>query len=139
MKSIYLDTHVVIWLYTDDAINLPEVAKILIESNDLLICPMVFLEIQYLKEIGRINCGPNEMIEDLRGKIDLQIDELPFEIVARRATEIHWTRDPFDRLIAASALSRSYPLITKDVSILTHLSLAVWDTPKTLVHASIHH
>lgn len=134
MKAVYLDTHVVVWLYTNDTINLPKVAKILIESNDLFICPMVFLELQYLKEIGRIKCTPNELVEDLRGKIELQIDDLPFEVAARRASEIQWTRDPFDRLISGSALARSYPLITKDANILENLPLAIWDIPRTLVH-----
>lgn len=134
MKVIYLDTHVVIWLYTDDAQSFPDVAKVLIENNDLIICPMVMLEIQYLKEIGRINCSAKEVIDDLRAKIDLQVDDLPFEIAVSRAMEIQWTWDPFDRLIAASSIARSYPLVTKDRTLLDHLPLAIWDTSKSLGH-----
>ncbi len=134
MEAIYLDTHVVVWLYTDDVERLPETAKILIESNDLLICPIVQLEIQYLKEIGRINCSSKEIIEDLQIKIDLKVDDLPFETVVKKATEINWTRDPFDRIIAASSLARSYPLITKDSILLQHLSTAIWDRPKAIIH-----
>lgn len=134
MKAVYLDTHVVIWLYADNAKDLPEIAKVLIESNELLISPMVILEMQFLKDIGRINCSHHEIIEDLQAKIELQVDDLPFEIAARKATEIQWTRDPFDRLIVASCLARSYPLITKDRIILENLPLAIWNTPKSLVH-----
>lgn len=133
MNTVFLDTHVMVWLYANNIENFPEIAKALIESNELLISPMVMLEIQFLKEIGRINSSPNEIMNDLQAKIGVQIDDLSFEIAARRATEINWTRDPFDRLIVASSLARSYPLITKDAVILKNLSLAIWDKPKSLV------
>ena len=51
MKGLYLDTHVVIDLYSGNIKRLPNIVKNLIELKDLFICPMVFLEIQYLKEI----------------------------------------------------------------------------------------
>lgn len=133
MKAVYLDTHVVIWLYSGATENLPDVSKALIESCELLICPMVILEVQYLKEIGRINCSSYEVIEELRAKVELQVDDLPFEIITRKAIEITWTRDPFDRLIAASSLARSYPLITKDTNLLEQFPLAIWDIQKPLV------
>lgn len=127
IKTVFLDTHVVVWLFSGLTNKLSGAAQTLIESNDVCICPMVILEMQYLKEIGRINVDSNEIISDLRAKIGLLVDDLPFEIVARRAAEIGWTRDPFDRLIAASAIARGYPLITKDTSILKNLPLAIWD------------
>ncbi len=127
IKTVFLDTHVVVWLFSGLTNKLSESAQTLIELNDLCICPMVILEMQYLKEIGRINVDSSEIISDLQAKIGLLVDDLPFEIVARRAAEIGWTRDPFDRLIAASAIARGYPLITKDTSILKNLPLAIWD------------
>jgi len=127
IKNVFIDTHVVIWLFLGAIAKLPENVKMLIESNDLCISPIVILEIQYLKEIGRINIASNEIISDLQAKIGLLVDDLSFEIVTRKAAEISWTRDPFDRLIAASAIARSYPLITKDESILINLPLAIWD------------
>lgn len=127
IKTVFLDTHVVVWLFSGLTNKLPEAVQTLIESNDVCICPMVILEMQYLKEIGRINVDSSEIMSDLQAKIGLLVDDLSFELVARRAAEIGWTRDPFDRLIAASAIARGYPLITKDASILKNLSLAIWD------------
>ncbi|HLG72825.1 MAG TPA: type II toxin-antitoxin system Phd/YefM family antitoxin [Chloroflexota bacterium] len=40
--------------------------------------------------------------------------------------KITWTRDPFDRLIAAHALATDTPLLTKDETIRQHLPLAWW-------------
>jgi PIN domain nuclease of toxin-antitoxin system len=126
IKSVFLDTHAVIWLFAGTTDKFPEKIQRLLESNELYISPMVILEMQYLKEIGRINFGANEIISDLQAKLGLLIDDLSFEIVTRKAVEINWTRDPFDRLIAASAIAHSYPLVTKDENILSNLSLATW-------------
>jgi len=134
MKAIYLDTHVVVWLFSGLRDKLPEVAKIMIESNDLFICPIVILEIQFLKEIGRINYSAQEILEDLLIKIELKTDDLPFEIAIKKAIEIPWTRDPFDRVITASSIARSFPLITKDQNILSNYPLAIWNVPRPLAH-----
>jgi PIN domain nuclease of toxin-antitoxin system len=42
------------------------------------------------------------------------------------AMSLSWTRDPFDRLIAAHAIVANSPLITADETILENLSLATW-------------
>jgi PIN domain nuclease of toxin-antitoxin system len=126
IKNIFLDTHVIVWLFLGSNDKLSEKVKNLIEKNDLYICPIVILELEYLKEIGRINSTANDIVTDLQAKIGLLIDDLSFEIVSRKAADLTWTRDPFDRLIAASAIARGYPLITKDASILNNLSLATW-------------
>ena len=51
---IYLDTHVVVWLYAGDTERLSVHARQHIESNELLVSPIVLLELAYLKELGRI-------------------------------------------------------------------------------------
>ncbi len=50
---IYLDTHVAAWLYADAKL-LPAGVGQIIEKNDLLISPVVLLELEYLYEIGRL-------------------------------------------------------------------------------------
>jgi PIN domain nuclease of toxin-antitoxin system len=37
-----------------------------------------------------------------------------------------WTRDPFDRMIAAQAVVADAPLLTADETILDNLPLATW-------------
>jgi PIN domain nuclease of toxin-antitoxin system len=44
----------------------------------------------------------------------------------RRASELTWTRDPFDRLIVAQAMGKNFRLLTKDAGIRRHSSLAFW-------------
>jgi hypothetical protein len=63
---IYLDTHIVCWLYEGDVERLSEPAAEAIESADyLLVSPMVDLELQYLYEIDRISAGSEEILAGL--------------------------------------------------------------------------
>ena len=51
---IYLDTHVVLWLYFRKGDGLSSNARYLIEYEpEILISPMVLLELDYLFEIER--------------------------------------------------------------------------------------
>lgn len=123
---IYLDTHVVAWLYAGLTECLSKKAVELIENNDLYISPMVMLELQYLKEIGRLNAEPALMCENLAGSIGLQICDRPFLQIITEAMTISWTRDPFDRVIIANANIGNTQLLTKDKTILENYPAAVW-------------
>lgn len=133
MNAIFLDTHIVLWLFANKENKFPEVVKDLIESSTLYICPIVMLELQYLQEIGRINYNAETIIENLQVNIELKIDNLPLDTLVREAIKIQWTRDPFDRLIAAAAISRNYPLLTKDEAILRNLALAIWNAEEKII------
>ena len=55
---IYLDTHVVLWLYLRKGEGLSGRARQLIEYEPvILISPMILLELDYLHEIGRTTLG----------------------------------------------------------------------------------
>ena len=124
--TIYLDTHVALWLYEGLVERLPKAARRSIEENDLLFSPMVRLELQYLYEIKRCTRASHVILSELRSQIGLTVCDLPFDEVVRKAAEITWTRDPFDRLIVAGASCRGVRLLTKDVGIRRHTKLALW-------------
>ena len=50
-----------------------------------------------------------------------------FARVIAEAMRISWTRDPFDRIITATAMIHQAPLLTKDEMIRREYGLAVWD------------
>ena len=123
---IYLDTHVVLWLAEGLVERLSKTARGLVEENDLLISPIVRLELHYLFEIKRCSRASNLILDELQSQIGLSVCDLPFDVVVGKATEITWTRDPFDRLIVANASCRGLRFLTKDASIRRHAKLAVW-------------
>jgi len=104
---IYLDTHVLVWLYEGRIEKISDRAKLLIEENDLLTSPINILELQYLHEIKRINVGAQEIITDLEVRLGLKLDDNAFIHIVEQSFSISWTSDPFDRLLVASAQLRN--------------------------------
>ncbi|MEZ5614489.1 MAG: PIN domain-containing protein [Rhodocyclaceae bacterium] len=123
---IHLDTHVVCWLYEARIDLLSDAARAAIEAGRLFVSPIVDLELQYLHEIGRIGKGPAAVLSALAAEIGLAIDQQPLEKIVGRARELHWTRDPFDRLIVATSLLSGGHLVTKDTLIRKHCKSALW-------------
>lgn len=124
---LYLDTHVLVWLYQDGATRLTPAGAQAIETTErLLISPMVELELTYLHEISRINCSAATILDTLRRDLDLEACKLPFASVVGAALPQTWTRDPFDRLIVAQAAHGHAPLLTADRNILGHYPGALW-------------
>ena len=116
---IFLDTHVVVWLYQGRTDLLSKRAKKIIEKeDDIYISPIVLLELQYLFEIGKIIKPAKVVIEALVEDIGLEIAEDSFDGVVEQSLSENWTRDPFDRIIAAQARKNTALLISKDRLIL---------------------
>jgi PIN domain nuclease of toxin-antitoxin system len=88
---------------------------------------MSSLELSYLHEVGRARDSVPVMLNALRNSIGLEIAKVPFDELVTAAKDLSWTRDPFDRLIAAQAIVADAPLLTADRTILDNLPLAIWD------------
>ena len=114
---LFIDTHIVIWLYqnTLDYLSIPDIKAL--EKNEINISPVVSLEIEYLFEIGRIKKGSAAIIEFLSDKIGLNTDNCDFQKVMQFSLKEKWTRDPFDRIIVSHARLRNAGLLTKDKKI----------------------
>ena len=126
---IYLDTHVVAWIFAGRPELLSPAARTLIDERDLLISPMVVLELQYLFEVKRASKPASVVIASLQEEIGLGVCTLPFEKVIALASSLSWTRNPFDRLIVAQAELAEASLVTKDETIRKHFPRAAWDRP----------
>ena len=124
---IYLDTHAVVWLYAGEIERFNKKILDLLEAEQIVISPMVQLELQYLKEIKRLKVEPSLIIENLSVTIGLRMCEVPFTRIISEAVQYRWTRDPFDRIIVASATVSDATLVTKDDTIIRNYSKAVWE------------
>lgn len=123
---VYLDTHVVVWLYAGEHARLTRTTRRLIETESLLISPVLLLELALLEETGRIRTRPQTVFAELQESLGLSACDLPFTEVTALSLQQNWTRDPFDRLIVAQATARRARLITKDRLIRRHFKDAVW-------------
>jgi PIN domain nuclease of toxin-antitoxin system len=124
---VYLDTHIVAWLYAGLLDKFTPNAKACIDDNNIVISQFVRLELQYLYEIGRIKIKPDKIIGNLAREIDLKISECPLNNIIEEALKINWTRDVFDRLLVAETMrDQSLLLITADKKIHEKFSQALW-------------
>ena len=124
---IYLDTHVVVWLFSGQHDLFSPAAINAIEKEGLLISPIVSLELEYLFETGRITHHADKIINELLESIGLMVCDQPFEKVIVEALKLKWTRDPFDRIITAQASITKLRLLTKDTIVASHYKLAFWN------------
>jgi PIN domain nuclease of toxin-antitoxin system len=126
VPAVHLDTQTMIWLHLARVDLLSEEARSTIEGGALAVSPMAVLEITYLHELGRVTGTGEDVRRSLYDQIGLVVDDTPFDQVVRTAGHLDWTRDPFDRLIAAQAMTASAQLVTADRRIRKHLPAAVW-------------
>lgn len=123
----YLDTNVVIWLEAGLIQRITERAKLRIENSDLLISPLVLLELQLLNEVGKLKSGPDVIFAHLAQAIGVSLCRLPMSATVASALDLQWTRDPFDRLIVANAIANNMAtLITADQHIRSFYQNVVW-------------
>jgi PIN domain nuclease of toxin-antitoxin system len=96
------------------------------EGEAIAVSPIVELELTYLYEIGRVSEPASAPLGALRRTLGLQVADVSLAEVVQAAANLSWTRDPFDRLIAAHAVVANVPLVTADKTILKHLPQATW-------------
>lgn len=128
---LLLDTHAVIWLATDLS-ELTENAKsaIRFHASELYVSSITALEISLLTGSGNLKWGKKPMEKFNRALEHHCIKEVPVsaEIAwqSGRLPKIH--RDPFDRIIIATAQQHGMTILTKDRTIPTYPKVkAVWE------------
>ena len=126
-RLAYLDTHVVVWLASGKVKQISPKVRALLEKADLLLSPMVLLELEYLHELKRTKLPARDIFQKVAHETGLRLCDLPFPSIAGAALDERWTRDPFDRLIVAQAKANGFsPLISADEEIARHYPRAVW-------------
>lgn len=126
---IHLDTHAIVWLAAGDLDRFEPFVVPLLQQQGCAISPMVMLELDYLHEIERLKVSGTSIIQDLAANVGLIIDGSSFADIVAEAAKLAWTRDPFDRIICATARVAGVPLLTKDRIILANEPSAFWENP----------
>jgi PIN domain nuclease of toxin-antitoxin system len=125
-EVIYLDTHVLMYLFDGEANRLGPAARRAIERDDLVASAAVVLELEFLHEVGRLKPTASKLMSTLATEVGLRVCDLPFRTIVEQALAEGWARDPFDRLIVANAKAAGAALVTRDERIRGHYSRTVW-------------
>jgi PIN domain nuclease of toxin-antitoxin system len=120
---VLLDTHFLLWIVLESARL--DAYPWLDDYRPWGVSPVSLLEIQFLGEIGRVEVRQPQFLDALTADPRFDVDEPSFLGVIRRALDSDWTRDPFDRLLAAHSTARRVPLCTVDRVLLREHDLVV--------------
>jgi PIN domain nuclease of toxin-antitoxin system len=121
----HLDTHVAVWLAAGDERRLKPINKRLLKGH-VYISPIAIIEMEVIREIGRLSEPVDRILRVLEGHGVHREDEHLTEMTVHART-LDFTRDPFDRLIAAHAIACNAVLLTADQHLLQRCTCARWD------------
>jgi PIN domain nuclease of toxin-antitoxin system len=126
--SAYLDTHVAVRLAHGDLTSISRKAMETMAQTDLLVSPMVLLELEYLFELKKeTRLSADDIRRKLEAELGVRVCGLSFQSITAVAAREKWTRDPFDRIIVAHAKANGLStLISADRLILQNYPRAVW-------------
>ena len=124
--KVFLDTHAAIFLWEGRLEVFGRTSREMMDQAVLLISPLVRLEMWLLKEVGKLAVEPGRLLAGLAAEMGVAEPSDPLSAVIGEAQSLSWTRDPFDRLIVATAMLHGSPLITRDRVISEHYPDCVW-------------
>lgn len=123
----YLDTNVVVWLAQGALARITPRAQQVLETANLLISPIVLVELEYLYEMQRIKLPSQDIYVKLQHETGVHVCDVDFPSIASMIVGEKWTRNPFDRIIVAHAKANGLaPLISADQEIQQHYPRTIW-------------
>jgi PIN domain nuclease of toxin-antitoxin system len=110
--TVLLDTHFLLWILTgaERLASFPWLDR----YRPWGISPVSLLEIQFLSEVGRITVDAAAFGEAIRRDPRFIVDEVGLMALVDKALALSWTRDPFDRLLAAHSEARRVSFCSVD-------------------------
>lgn len=127
MTAVLLDTHAWVWSFADEGQLSPNAKQAIQGADAVHVSPISFFEIGQKVRLGKWPA----MVPHTARLADILRDQggfvAPFtpEICLRASLQDWAHRDPFDRLIAATAEMHKLTLITKDPAFATLEAIAV--------------
>jgi PIN domain nuclease of toxin-antitoxin system len=116
VNAILLDTHAFVWALKDDARLSRTASRAIAEAAEVFVSPVSFYEIAQKVRLGKW--------PDMERYIDTLEDEMRIQgsqpvaftpAHALLAGRLDWAhRDPFDRMLAATALAEGFAFVSAD-------------------------
>ena len=121
-----IDTHaLVFWLLEPAKLSLRGREILSNPENRIVVSVMTLLELEYLREIGRIEVNLGDVLAFFHQNSNYHIQSFD-ETVLLRCLEVSDQRDPFDRIILATGISLKLPIITRDRWMQQRYEATVW-------------
>lgn len=129
MTAVLLDTHAWVWSFADDALLSPAARAAIVSADAVLVSPISFFEIGQKVRLGKwpeMEPHAGDLPAILRDQGGLSAPLTPE--ICLDASLMDWAhRDPFDRILAATAERTGAVLVTRDTAFATRPALSkVW-------------
>jgi PIN domain nuclease of toxin-antitoxin system len=116
--SLVLDTHPLVWHLAGAKRKLSRRARRVFEDAErgrltVYVPTVVLMEIVLLEHLGRVKVSWADLLEQIRVRTSYTIEPLTTDDVGE-ARSLGVLADPFDRMIAGTALRLGLPLLTRD-------------------------
>jgi PIN domain nuclease of toxin-antitoxin system len=121
---LLLDTHVFLWVVTDDRRLTRTARKLILDADDVFVSSASIWEASIKARLGKLDADVNLLVSEITAS---GFAELPIRAthaaMVRDLPDIH--RDPFDRLLVAQALSEPLRLVTADGHLSNYTDLVI--------------
>ncbi|MGE1155355.1 type II toxin-antitoxin system VapC family toxin [Pseudomonas kitaguniensis] len=121
---VLLDTHILLWALSDDPKLSGKARKLIENAAEIYVCAATFWELAIKVGLGKLDADLNEIREYCLESGFIELPITSEHAIAVKDLE-HHHKDPFDRLIVATAISEPMKLQTADPQVAQYSSLAI--------------
>jgi PIN domain nuclease of toxin-antitoxin system len=122
------DTHTLLW-YLGNNPSLSDVARNIIETNpnDLFVSMASVWEVAIKISKGKLSFdgGTEKLVKSINKNNIILLNITPYHIAELEKLPFHH-RDPFDRIIIATAIAQNWPLLSKDHRFVSYPVKTLW-------------
>ncbi|MGH8601889.1 MAG: type II toxin-antitoxin system VapC family toxin [Gammaproteobacteria bacterium] len=121
---VLLDAHILLWTLSDSPKLSSKARRLIEEASEVYISAATFWELAIKISLGKLDIDLDEVRDCCR---ESGFIELPVAVEHAMATRelAHHHRDPFDRILVATAITEPMKLLTADPLVSQYTSLAV--------------
>ncbi|AZD09239.1 hypothetical protein C4K26_3840 [Pseudomonas chlororaphis] len=121
---VLLDTHILLWTLNDDPKLSAKARKLIESAAEIYISAASFWEMAIKVGLGKLDVDLEEIREYCLASGFIELAITSEHAIAVKDLE-HHHRDPFDRLIVATAISEPMKLLTADLLVAKYSPLAI--------------
>ncbi|KMT52235.1 type II toxin-antitoxin system VapC family toxin [Pseudomonas fildesensis] len=121
---VLLDTHILLWTLSDDPKLSTKARKLIENAAEVYVSAATFWEMAIKVGLGKLDVDLDKVREYCLASGFVELPVTSEHAIAVKDLE-HHHRDPFDRLIVATAMSEPMKLLTADPLVAQYTSLAI--------------
>lgn len=125
---ILLDTHVLLWVMTQQNLSTAATTAFLDTQNQLYLSVVSYWEICIKVSLGKLTLAPNwiDLVDEVMAVNGIQWLAIDKAHCQRLLVLPHLHGDPFDRLLIAQVLTEGMVIMSADAKIRQYPIAAVW-------------